>query len=127
MAALTIFTSITKKKTKILEYVSCIWYAMMFKDKTDALFDLESKVNIMSQAFALKLGLKIRKTNIKIEKIDCTTLKTYVMVVFMFFVLDKNDKERFFEKNFLLANMQLDIVFGSFFLTISNIYVNFQA
>ncbi len=34
---------------------------------------------------------------------------------------------RFFEKNFLLANVKLNIVFGIDFLTISNINIDFQA
>ena len=42
-------------------------------------------------------------------------------------MLNKNDKKRFFEKSFLLANVKSDITFEIFFLTISNININFQA
>ena len=48
------------------------------------------------------------------------------MVIFNFFILDKDHKKRFFEENFLLANVKLDIVLRIFFLTISNVNIDFQ-
>ncbi len=38
---------------------------------------------------------------------------------------DKDDKERFFEESFLLAEVKPDIVLGMPFLTMSNIDVDF--
>ncbi len=81
----------------------------------------------MSQAFAQQLGLKIRKTNVRAQKIDGTTLETYGMVVSTFSVSDKDGKERSFEESFLLAVVRLDIVLGMPFLTMSNADVDFQA
>ena len=49
------------------------------------------------------------------------------MVVFIFFILDKDGREKFFEKSFLLADVKLDSIFKIFFLTINNIGVDFQA
>ncbi len=49
------------------------------------------------------------------------------MVVFTFSILDKDDKERFFEESFLLANVKSDIVLRIPFLTMSNSDVDFQA
>ena len=49
------------------------------------------------------------------------------MVVFTFSILNKDGKDRFFEKNFLLANVKLDIVLKIFFLTLNNVDVNFLA
>ncbi len=49
------------------------------------------------------------------------------MVVSTFSISDKDGRERFFEENFLLANVKLDIVLGMPFLTMSNADVNFQA
>ena len=116
----------TNRKTKEeLERISCIWYLVTFKDQIEALLDLESKVNIMSQAFPYQLGFKIQKTNIKAQKINGTTLETYKMMVSIFFVLDKDDKERFFEKSFLLAGIKPDIVLGILFLIINNIDIDF--
>ncbi len=101
--------------------------SVIFKDQTKALLDSESEVNAMSQVFAQQLGLKVRKINIGAQKIDGTTLETYRMVVSTFSMSDKNGKERFFEKSFLLADIKPDIVFGKLFLTMSNADVNFQA
>ncbi len=49
------------------------------------------------------------------------------MVVSTFSVSDKDGKERFFEKNFLVADVSPDIVLGMLFLTMSNADVDFQA
>ncbi len=49
------------------------------------------------------------------------------MVVSTFSTSDKDDKERFFEKNFLLADVKPNIVFELLFLTMSNTDVDFQA
>ncbi len=89
--------------------------------------DSESEVNVMSQVFAHQLGLKIHKTNVGAQKIDLTTLETYKMVVSTFSVLDKDGRERFFEESFLLADVKLNVVLGTPFLTISNANVDFQA
>ena len=81
----------------------------------------------MSWAFAQQLGFKIRKTNVGAQKIDGTTLESYKMVVSNFSMLDKDGREKFFEENFLLANVSPDIMLGMPFLTMSNADVNFQA
>ncbi len=49
------------------------------------------------------------------------------MVVSIFAVANKDNKERFFEENFLLADVKLNIVFGIPFLIMSNANVNFRA
>ena len=38
---------------------------------------------------------------------------------------DKDDKERFFEESFLLANVKPEIVFKILFLTMSNTDISF--
>ncbi len=119
-------TSMTEK-TEEFERVPCIRYPVTFKDQTEALLDLESEVNAMSQVFAQQLGLKIRKTNVGAQKIDGTTLETYRMVVSTFSVSDKDGRERFFEESFPLANVKPEVVLGMPFLTISNADVDFQA
>ena len=79
----------------------------------------------MSQVFASELGLKIQKTNVRAQKIDGITLETYGIVVSTFSVSDKDNKERFFKKSFLLINVNLNIVFQMFFLTMNNIDIDF--
>ena len=41
--------------------------------------------------------------------------------------MDKDDRERFFEKSSLLANVNPDIVLKMLFLIITNAYIHFQA
>ena len=89
--------------------------------------DSKGEVNAMSLAFAHQLGLTIWKTNVGAQKIDGITLEIYEMVVSIFSMSDKDGRERFFEKSFLLADVQLEIVFGMPILTMSNIDVDFQA
>ena len=48
------------------------------------------------------------------------------MIVFTFFISDKNSRERFFEESFLLADVKPDVVLEMPFLTMSNIDVDFQ-
>ena len=81
----------------------------------------------MSQAFAFQLGLNIRKTNVINQKIDNTTLKTYEIVISTFSVSNKDGKKRFFEKSFILADVNLDAMLEILFLTISNADIDFQA
>ena len=115
-----------KKTEKELEWVPYIWYSVTFKDQTKALLDLGNEVNAISPVFTFQLGLKIWKTNVKAQKIDSITLETYRIVVTTFSILDKNSREKFFEKSFLLTEVKLDIVFKIHFLTMSN-NINFQA
>ena len=107
VAVLATFMSMTDKKTEVEEFkwVPCIWYSVIFKDYTEALLDSGSKVNAMNPAFASWLGLKIWNTNVEAQKIDDTSLKTYRMVVSTFSVSDKEDRNSFFEENFLLADV----------------------
>ena len=49
------------------------------------------------------------------------------MVVSTFFVLNKDGKERFFKESFLLVNVNPNVVFEIFFLTINNSNIDFQA
>ena len=49
------------------------------------------------------------------------------MVVSIFSVSDKDDKERFFKESFLLADIKPNIVLKMPFLIMSNADINFQA
>ena len=81
----------------------------------------------MSQVFAFQLGFKIQKTNIGVQKIDGTTLEIYRIVVSTFFILDKDRRERLFEENFILADVNPNVMLEMPFLTMSNANINFQA
>ena len=47
------------------------------------------------------------------------------MVVFTFFIFDKNSKSRFFKESFLLADIKSNLIFKMLFLTINNTDVDF--
>ena len=80
----------------------------------------------MSQVFASQLDLKIWITIVGVQKIDSTILQTYEMVVFTFSILDKDNKEKFLKKSFLLADNNPDVVLKMLFLTMSNVDIHFQ-
>ena len=79
----------------------------------------------MSPAYAKRLGLKTRKTNVRAQKINGSTLKTFGMVIADFQVEDKGGRPRFFQEIFLVANTKFEVVLGMFFLKISNADVAF--
>ena len=91
-----------------------------------AFLDSGSEVNAMHLAFAERLGLMVRITNVGAQKIDSTTLETYGMVVAVFWVTDQADRVRFFEKSFLVANVSPDVVLKMPHLTLSGADVNFS-
>lgn len=125
---MAITTIITEKKTKEkLKWIPCIQYFGIFKDETKALLYLKSVINILSQVFAFQFGLKIRKTTNKTQKIDSTTLKTYGIRVSIFLILDKDGRQKFFEKNFLLVDIKLDVIIRIFFPFMRNADIDFQA
>ena len=47
------------------------------------------------------------------------------MILSTFFILDKDDKKRFFKESFLLADVKPNIVVGIPFLTINNADIDF--
>ena len=67
----------------------------------------------------------MRKINVRAQKIDNTILKIYKMVVSTFSVLNKDNRKRFFEKSFLLANVKLDVGLEMLLLTINNTDIDF--
>ena len=116
----------------VLERVPCIHYPVRFQEDSEqqqqvrALLNSGSEVNAMSPAYAKKLGLKTRKTNVGAQKIDGSALETFEMVIADFQVEDKGGRPRFFQETFLVANTKFDVVLGMSFLKISNANVAFN-
>ena len=54
-------------------------------------------------------------------------METYRIIVFIFFILDKDNKEMFFKESFLLADFNPDIVLKMLFLIMNSIDIDFQA
>ena len=77
----------------------------------------------MTPAYAAHLGLKVRVTNVNIQKIDRPSLATYDMVIAAFQVVNKLDCSRFFQQTFLLPNISMKVVLGMLFLIFSNVDV----
>ena len=92
-----------------------------------ALIGSGSEVNAVHLSFVKQLGLSIRPTDIRAQKIDGTTLDTHGMVVAVFSVVDKANRVRFFEETFLVANISPEVVLGIRFLTLSNADVDFPS
>ena len=79
----------------------------------------------MTPAYAKKLGLQTQKTNVEAQKNDGSSLDTFEMVIAGFQVLDKQDRTRFFQETFLLANTIIKIILGMLFFTVSNTDIQF--
>lgn len=68
---------------------------------------------------ALKLGFKVRFTNIKASKINNSTFEKFEIILATFRVEDKFNRPRFFQKSFLLLDTSIKVVLRMFFLTFS--------
>ena len=79
----------------------------------------------MTPAYASKLGLRVRHTDVGAQKIDGSTLQTFGMVLANFRMEDKLGRTRFFQETFLLADISAEVVLGMPFLTLSNANVKF--
>ena len=81
-------TGASKKDEVILERVPCIHYLLRFrKDKENevqALINSGSKVNAMTPAYVLKLGLKVYHTNVGAQKSHGSILETFGIVLTSF-------------------------------------------
>ena len=82
--------------------------------------DLGNEVNAMTPTFAAMLSLKVRKTDIGAQKIDGFTLETFEMILADFPMKDKLGRVRFFQETFLLADINMEVVLDTLFLTLSN-------
>ena len=90
------------------------------------MLDSGSMVNTMSPAYAKKLGLKTRKTNVRAQKIDGSAVETFGMVIADFQIEDKGGRPRFFQETFLVTNTKFEVVLEMFFLKISNADIVFD-
>lgn len=89
----------TNVKKKALKGVTYIHYLVQLKnelDKIQGLIDLGSEINIITSAYAKKLGFWMKKTDLRAQKIDASILETYNIVIVGFEVYDNIKKARFF-------------------------------
>ena len=126
MSVLATSVLVTDGGKEVVVRVPCIYYPVQFQEKqVRALLDSGSKVNAMSPVYAKRLGLKTWKTNVRAQKIDDSTLKTFGIVIADFQVEDKGGRPRFFQETFLVANTKFEMVLRMLFLKISNADIAF--
>lgn len=131
LATFLLVTSASKKtpKIRVLNKILCICYLIQFcKDKGKnvlALLNSGNEINAITLAYTVNLGLKVRVTNINIQKIHKFLLATFGIVIAAFQVVDKLDCSRFFQETFLLANISMKVILEMLFLIFSNADVQF--
>lgn len=74
----------------------------------------------MISRYFLKQGPKVYFTNIRIDKIDGSTLKMFQIVLASFQTDDKLEKALFFKETFLLPDFSIEMILKMFFLILSN-------
>ena len=119
-------TEASKKVT--LECVPYIQYPVQFeknKNGIQALLNSGSKVNAMNPAYTKKLKLRVRQTDVGVQKINRSHLDTFGMVIAGFSLQDKVEKVWFFQKTFLVADTKMEVVLGMPFLTFNNADIRF--
>ena len=126
MSVLATSVPVTNGDKKVVVKVPCIYYPVRFQEEQiRALLNSGSEVNAMSLAYAKRLGLKTRKTNVGAQKIDGSTLEIFGMVIADFQVEDKGGRPRFFQETFLVADTKFEMVLGMPFLKTSNANIAF--
>ena len=119
-------TETSKEDDVALQRVPCIYYLIQFKKKeVPALIDPDNKVNTMIPTYVSRLCFRVHRTDIRAQKIDGSTFKTFGIVLASFQVEDKLEKIWYFRKTFLLADISTKVVLGISFLTLSNADVQF--
>lgn len=115
------------QKRSELQQISFIYYPTQFgKFLVETFINSDNKINAMQPSYAKELDFRICKTNVIAQKIDSNKLKSYKTVIDFFQVDDKDEKFRFSEKTFLLADIIIKIALKISFLILSNIEVNFN-
>ena len=79
----------------------------------------------MISRYALKLGLKVCSTNVKVQKISISILETFEIILASFQVENTLVKARFFQEIFLSAYLSIEVVLEIPFLTFSNADIKF--
>lgn len=79
----------------------------------------------MEPSFARKLGFRICKTDVNAHKFNSGKFKTFGWIIASLMIDDKDRKSYFFEKTFLLADINMNIALEISFLTLSNVEIYF--
>ncbi len=119
-------TASSEASIRPLQRVPCIQYLVQFQEdqpEINVLINSGSEVNAITPAFAAKLELRPRPTNVGAQKIDGSPLETHDMALARFSLQDSLERVR--EKTFLLTDISIEVVLEMFFLSLSNADVEF--
>lgn len=72
-----------------------------------------------------ELSLSVHKTKVDVQKIEGSRFEIFEIIIAFYLIEDKDKNSCFLKKTFLLANISIDIVLGIFFLTLSNVKIDF--
>ena len=84
ISVLAISMLMTDLRKEALKCISYIYYQVQFKKNTIeiwALMNLGIEINAIAPVYIKKLGLWVQKTDVRVQKIDRSTLETYDMVI----------------------------------------------
>ena len=111
-----------------MDWVFYICYPIWFKKskiQVQILIDFGSKINTITLEYVLKLDLKVCLTNVKAQKIDNSTFKTFKIVLTSFQIENMLQSAKFFQETFLLVDLNIKIVLEIPFLTFNNANIKF--
>lgn len=66
------------------------------------------------------LGIKVQKKGVDTSKIDSIFLTMYIIIIIKVSIQKTYKREQFFQKSFLLANINMGILLSLLFLFFSN-------
>lgn len=79
-----------------------------------------SKINAITLEYTLKLDLNVCFTNIKAQKINTSIFKIFGINLANFQIKNKLNQAQYFEKTFLLADINIKMLQKMTFLTLNN-------
>jgi len=96
-------------------------------NKSRAIFDTKTKINLISQVYAKKLNFR------RFEILDCDAitidnhrLKIYDVYFVQFEISNINNTNRFFEKSFLIVDLNWDLTLNIFWIQFSRVKINWN-
>lgn len=129
---LALMTSLLVAKTSIKDFLlmlNLVFYIyhliQLKKNKVRAVINLDKKVNVIILGYILKLGMKIRLTNVKTQKINSSIFQIFETILANFQIKDKLNQAQYFQKLFLLADINIEVVLEIFFLIFKNTNIYF--
>lgn len=124
---MAIFVLVIDIAKKALEYIFYIQYLVLFNNvEINILRNSGSKFIVISPSYIKKLSFKIWKINVKVQKINSSTLVTFWMGIPKFQIKNKVKRPKFFQKIFSVMNTEFQLILEKLFLKISNLNILFS-